>query len=171
MKQTPQSAEKIATAINALATSAGWQAHYNSLLAAGRAIVPQLIEGATHSETSVRLWSVDLLGKAGDPRGDEAIFAAMKDPVADVRRHAVLALVAIGKRGEASAAQLLATCLEKDRSLLVRRLAAHVIADLPPDANVAATLRRVMLREKDTKLRNAVWRAIGRHEEMTEPLT
>lgn len=103
----------------------------------GEAAVPQLVEGLSHPDPSVRITSAYLLGLLKDPRSLDALYRALSDPLEDVRFEAGTALL---RAGDDRAVPLLIHGLEhpdplvRARAITVLQGRTGSTLDFRPDA-------------------------------------
>jgi HEAT repeat protein len=114
----------------------------------------------------VRKWCAGFLDHFADERCVPAMVAALNDPSADVRRHALHALGCQACKPApipVDAVGLLLPLALRDPSARVRRAAVHMLGNQPTDERVRAALPKAIERSTDAKwARSAAW-TLGRH--------
>jgi HEAT repeat protein len=153
--------------IEALADTATWPAAFARLDRAGTAAVDLAIKGIAHPSAEVRKWSAALLDHHGDERCVTALVAALDDPIAAVRRHALHSLGCQTCKQSplcVDATGHLIRLAMKDDSVRVRRAAAHMLGNQPADARAAAALADILSTSGDHKLRRIAEWSMARHQ-------
>ena len=144
-----------------LATTKGWQRSYPILTEAGSGALEHVLKGIHHPDWRVRMWCADFLDHFADQRCTAALVAALKDPVADVRRHAMHSLGCQSCKAEALKVDVVPLLIEmalNDSSIRVRRAAAHMLGNQDSDPRTISALSAMIDREDDAKLKsNAHW--------------
>jgi HEAT repeat protein len=147
--------------IEALATPAGWAAAYPRLDHAGAAAMPLARRGLRHPDKNVRKWSAALMDHHADEGCIADLVAALRDSSPDVRRHALHSLSCQACKPsplKVDVVLYLVALAMSDSSIRVRRAAAHMLGNQPPDERAAAALREIAGSAADPKLRfNARW--------------
>jgi HEAT repeat protein len=132
-----------------------------------------LIVGLSHPNAKVRTWCAELMDHLADDRCVEPLCRALQDPVPRVRSAAVHAIACQRCKVVPLQADIVAHLIERalhDASIRVRRKAAHHLGLQPHDVRAVETLRTVLTRESDRKLRRCARWALEQHERSRDVL-
>jgi len=141
--------------INLLGNSQGWKVAYPVLLQAGRAALSDVLEGLSHPNWRVRKWCVAFLDHHATKHCSNALVAALYDPSAEVRRHAVHSIGCQACKSSPAEIDIVGLLIDKvvrDQSIRVRRCAAHMLGCQPNDGRVPPIMREILQQERDAKL-------------------
>lgn len=141
-----------------------------ALQALGAAALPAIRAGLEHENWHVRHWCAICLDRHGDASGEalESLLPLLHDPASKVRLWAVHSLSCDHCKpyqNPIDAVPLLVERLENDPSLRVRKMAAAMLALMPPDPRALPALEQALAREHDRKIRLHLDRALGRHRQ------
>lgn len=125
------------------------------------ALLDAVLEGFDHPDPDVRKWCVALMDHHATPECVDPLVAALEDPIAAVRRHAVHSVGCQSCKDDPLDLDVVVVLVEQvrtDDSVRVRRAAAHMLGTQPPDERAATFLADLLERANDEKLRrNARW--------------
>lgn len=131
-------------------------------------LLDAVLDGIDHDDPQVRKWCVALLDHHGTERCVDPLVGALEDQRAAVRRHAVHSVGCQSCKDDPldiDVVGLLVDRVEADPSVRVRRAAAHMLGNQPPDERAAAFLADLVDSADDEKLRrNARW-ALEQHRD------
>ena len=126
------------------------------LRALGPAAVPVLVEAARHPDPVARAAAMAAMDHVADDRCAAALQRGLRDPVPNVRRHAVHAIGCQPCKMSPLALDVVALLVERaldDASIRVRRVATHLLGLQPPDPRAVRALRAIFRSARDGKLR------------------
>ncbi len=154
--------------VDALAATDGMERYraFEALMALGAEALPAVREGLRHGHWQVRRWCAIYLDHNADAAALEALVPLLRDPKAQVRLWAVHSIACEPCKAcenPIDVVPLLSERLLADESIRVRRMAAAMLASLPPDRRAVEPLETVLARESDRKLRFHAERAVERH--------
>jgi HEAT repeat protein len=138
-----------------------WRA-YAELVEAGFAAAPAVREGLSHPDWRVRRGCALFGDHYPDPELLERLKLTLTDPKAKVRLFAVHALSCEPcKPGgtPVDAVPLLIRALKEDRAIRVRRHAANMLAQQPPERRIIRAFRWSLANEDDERLHRSIRRA------------
>jgi HEAT repeat protein len=151
--------------IESLGTSK-WQDAYRALCDDGPDALPAILRGLKHPNWRVRKRCASFLDHFADASCVPAAVEALRDPSADVRRHALHALGCQACKTSPLKVDVVARLLPlalSDPSIRVRRAAVHMLGNQPGDDRVRRSLTNALKTESDAKwLSSARW-ALGQH--------
>lgn len=127
------------------------------LRALGDRAAPALAAGAEHRDARARAESVALMDHLADARCVDALLAALGDPSARVRRHAVHSIGCQRCKLAPLDVDVVGLLIENamnDRSARVRQVAAHQLGLQPHDPRAVAALATILRTTTDEKLRS-----------------
>ena len=122
----------------------------------GPAAVPMLIEAARHPDPVARAAAMAAMDHVADDRCAAALQGGLRDPVPDVRRHAVHAIGCQPCKMSPLALDVVALLIERaldDASVRVRPVATHLLGLQAPDPRAIRALRAIYRSAWDGKLR------------------
>ena len=132
-------------------------AAFLALYSRGKAAVPAIRAGLTHSDSNIRRWCASLADNFADAELFRALVPLLNDPKAEVRVWAVHSLsceTCKDSPNPIDAVPLLLERIESDVSMRVRRQAVSMLAHhRSPDVRVLPVFQRLLMEESDRKLR------------------
>lgn len=133
----------------------------------GPNVAPALVAGLEHENWRVRSNSAELLDHFADPQSAAPLAAALQDPIADVRRHALHSLICDRCKTAPLDVDSVGLVVERafdDPSVRVRRRAVTTLAVMPTQDPRIETALEELCQDSDALLRKkAHWALNRRH--------
>ena len=129
---------------------------YTTLRQQGTDATEALLEGLKHTNWQVRKNCAALLDHVADERCAKPLAKALKDPIMDVRRHALHALVCDRCKTvplDVDAVALISECALNDTSIRIRRKATTQLGILPTRDPRLLTVLHQLRTDKDKEIR------------------
>ncbi len=137
------------------------------LFGQGRAALDAILGGMAHPNPKVRSHCVGLLDHLADARCVEPLRVALRDPVADVCRHAVHSISCQRCKPAPLKMDVTGHLIERaltDPSVRVRQVAAHALGHQAPDPRAVAALRTILRGHSNAKLLSRARYSLDQHE-------
>ena len=123
-------------------------------------------EGLKHPDWHVRHWCAIYIDRNGSADALHDLLPLLTDPEMNVRLWAVHSISCMHCKDYACPIDLIPLLLDRlanDPAMRVRKMAAAMLATLPPDSRVPAALEASLALETDAKLRLHAERALSIH--------
>jgi HEAT repeat protein len=143
-----------------------WKA-YSALIAAGDAPVPAVFEGLSHPNWRVRRGCALYADHNPDSALLERLKLTLNDPKAKVRLFAVHALSCEPCKpggNPVDAIPLIIRALKEDKALRVRRHAANMLCQQPPERRIERALRWSLAHETDERMLRTLQRGLRTYD-------